>query len=126
MSKEWGSVELFRQQYDDLPKENDDREIDHRLAFKKAAENVYNGKLDKFNCASLLSLAGDICENIGFKIKYDDSFSKNKCFLCNCDKPEYKASMSTIVESFNVYYCCQCLTKIFQTERRKHIKEGER
>ena len=54
----WGKVELWRHQYGELPKENDERRLVYPEAFRKAASAVSAGKVSPFNASEMLKSAG--------------------------------------------------------------------
>jgi hypothetical protein len=62
--RNWGTVELFRQQHGRLPKDNDDCHLDFALACKKAACNIAAGEVSPDNAAEMLKVAGMLLGDI--------------------------------------------------------------
>lgn len=114
----WGMVELFRHQYGELPKDDDKREIDFPLAFKKAAESVGIGKCDTFNAASMLNLAAEILEVMNFSSKY--SPIDGLCFGCQKNKGTVRGSIGDAADKFEFLWCDECCKKILSS-----FKESE-
>lgn len=56
--RNWGEVELFRQQYGELPKSDDLRPLVYSDALVAAAKAVRAGKVDPFNASEMLKVAG--------------------------------------------------------------------
>lgn len=58
----WAQVELFRWQYGELPRPNDERRIDVGIALTMAAKACRERQIDPFNAASMLQYAGKLLE----------------------------------------------------------------
>lgn len=59
--RNWVMVELFRWQYGELPKPNDNRSVDLTEATRKMALGIDNRKVNPFNVAIVLAWLGKNC-----------------------------------------------------------------
>ena len=125
MNNNWAEVELYRNQYDELPCENA-KEINFVEAYKKAAQNLLDGKLDTFNAASLLKYAAYVCESSCYRQFYDKELNKNKCFLCNDAVATVRGSIGDVVHRVDVFYCDPCCEELFKSKDRRGKNQPRR
>ena len=109
----WGQVELFRMQYGELPKNNDERRIEYAKAFRAARKQVEAGKVDTANTGTMLGIAATICETVNFNRQFCEEISERACFLCK-SPATVRGTMEDKTDKFEVRWCDQCCRKIFK------------